>query len=50
MYASRRYLDAKIKTFVEFLRDQVPLALAEQDGELLALGENQSLVREPYSI
>jgi DNA-binding transcriptional LysR family regulator len=50
MYASRRYLDAKIKTFVEFLRDQVPLALAEQDGELQAFGENQNLVREPYSI
>jgi DNA-binding transcriptional LysR family regulator len=48
MYASRRYLDAKIKTFVEFLRDQVPLALAEQDGELVALRD--SLEREPYSI
>jgi DNA-binding transcriptional LysR family regulator len=48
MYASRRYLDAKIRTFVEFLRDEVPLALAEQDGELLSMAG--SLVKEPYSI
>jgi DNA-binding transcriptional LysR family regulator len=47
MYASRRYLDAKIKTFVEFARDQVPLALAEEDRELLALAD--SLLNEPYS-
>jgi DNA-binding transcriptional LysR family regulator len=37
MYASRRYLDAKIKAFIEFARDQVPLALAEESRELLAL-------------
>lgn len=48
LYASRRYLDAKIKTFVEFLREQVPLALADQERELEALGEG--LVHEPYSI
>jgi len=38
LYASRRYLDAKIKTFVEFLREQVPLAIAEQDEEIACLG------------
>lgn len=37
LYASRRYLDAKIKTFVEFLREQVPVALATQDQEIARL-------------
>jgi DNA-binding transcriptional LysR family regulator len=39
LFASRMYLDAKIKTFVEFLREMVPLALAEQDREIARLGE-----------
>jgi DNA-binding transcriptional LysR family regulator len=39
LYASRQYLDAKIKTFVEFLREMVPLMLAEQDREIVRLGE-----------
>ena len=47
MYASRRYVDAKIRTFVEFLREQVPLSLAVQDGELAAFGN--ALVHEPHS-
>ncbi len=34
LYASRRYLDAKIRTFVEFLRERVPLMLAEQEEAL----------------
>ncbi|MEQ0775042.1 LysR family transcriptional regulator [Paraburkholderia tropica] len=34
LYASRRYLDAKIRTFVEFLREKVPLVLAEQEAAL----------------
>jgi DNA-binding transcriptional LysR family regulator len=37
LYASRRYLDAKIKTFVEFLREHAPLALAEQEREMMNL-------------
>ncbi|WP_028221493.1 LysR family transcriptional regulator [Paraburkholderia oxyphila] len=36
LYASRRYLDAKIRTFVEFLRDKVPAVLAEQETALAA--------------
>jgi hypothetical protein len=32
LYASRQYLDAKIKTFVEFLRESIPPALAADDG------------------
>ncbi|MFP3247859.1 MAG: LysR family transcriptional regulator [Paraburkholderia sp.] len=48
LYASRRYLDAKIKTFVEFLREQVPVSLAAQDRELAAFG--QGLIHEPQSI
>ncbi|TDV07875.1 LysR family transcriptional regulator [Paraburkholderia caballeronis] len=36
LYASRRYLDAKIRTFVEFLRDSVPVTLAEQEEALSA--------------
>jgi len=34
LYASRRYLDAKIRTFVEFLRENVPVTLAEQEAAL----------------
>ncbi|ABE29404.1 bacterial regulatory helix-turn-helix, lysR family protein [Paraburkholderia xenovorans LB400] len=34
LYASRQYLDAKIRTFVEFLRENVPIQLAEQEREL----------------
>jgi DNA-binding transcriptional LysR family regulator len=34
LYASRRYLDAKIRTFVEFLRERVPRMLAEQEAAL----------------
>ncbi|MFP3275352.1 MAG: LysR family transcriptional regulator [Paraburkholderia sp.] len=47
MYASRRYLDAKIKTFIEFARDQVPLALAYENRELLALAD--ILLNEPHA-
>ncbi|WP_296659346.1 LysR family transcriptional regulator [Paraburkholderia sp.] len=36
LYASRRYLDAKIRTFVEFLRAKVPAVLAEQEAALSA--------------
>jgi DNA-binding transcriptional LysR family regulator len=36
LYASRRYLDAKIRTFVEFLREKVPITLAEQEAALSA--------------
>ena len=48
LYASRRYLDAKIKTLVEFFREQVPLSLAAQESELDAFGHG--LIREPHSI
>lgn len=37
LYASRRYVDAKIKTFVEFLREAVPPAITEQERELARL-------------
>ncbi|ALE55149.1 LysR family transcriptional regulator [Paraburkholderia fungorum] len=37
LYASRQYVDAKIKTFIEFLRETVPLALAKQDREIVLL-------------
>jgi DNA-binding transcriptional LysR family regulator len=36
LYASRRYLDAKIRTFVDFLREKVPRMLAEQEAALAA--------------
>jgi DNA-binding transcriptional LysR family regulator len=45
LYASRRYLDAKIKTFVEFLREQAPLALSEQEREMAELAD--CLANEP---
>ncbi|WP_322045284.1 LysR family transcriptional regulator [Paraburkholderia sp. J67] len=34
LYASRQYLDAKIKTLVEFLREAVPQRVAEHEQEL----------------
>jgi DNA-binding transcriptional LysR family regulator len=34
LYASRQYLDAKIRTLVEFLREAVPRRLAEHEREL----------------
>ncbi|MFX1739600.1 LysR family transcriptional regulator [Paraburkholderia sp. A1RI_3L] len=36
LYASRRYVDAKIRTFVEFLRKSVPQMLTEQEAALRA--------------
>ncbi|MEX3859532.1 LysR family transcriptional regulator [Paraburkholderia sp. BR10923] len=34
VHASRQYLDAKIRTFVDFLRETVPTALAEDEAAL----------------
>jgi DNA-binding transcriptional LysR family regulator len=34
LYASRQYLDAKIRTWVEFLRDELPATLAVDQAEL----------------
>ena len=34
LYASRQYLDAKIRTWVEFLRDELPSTLATDQAEL----------------
>jgi DNA-binding transcriptional LysR family regulator len=34
LYASRQYLDAKIRTWVEFLRDEMPATLAVDQTEL----------------
>jgi hypothetical protein len=35
VYASRQYLDAKIKTWVEFLKEWVANALAEDDAAFI---------------
>jgi DNA-binding transcriptional LysR family regulator len=34
LYASRQYLDAKIRTWVEFMRDELPATLATDQAEL----------------
>ncbi|WP_061178411.1 LysR family transcriptional regulator [Caballeronia pedi] len=34
LYASREYLDAKIRTFVDFLKDYIPMSLAAGDTAL----------------
>ena len=34
LYASRQYLDAKIRTFMDFLREAVPKALAVDEAAL----------------
>jgi DNA-binding transcriptional LysR family regulator len=36
MYASRQFLDAKIRTFVEFLKESIPAALAADEAALSA--------------
>ena len=36
LYASRQYLDAKIRTFVDFLRECVPELLAADEAALAA--------------
>jgi DNA-binding transcriptional LysR family regulator len=38
LYASRQYLDAKIRTFVDFLREVIPEALARDAGALCMKG------------
>ncbi|MFB9123479.1 LysR family transcriptional regulator [Paraburkholderia dipogonis] len=40
LYASRQYLDAKIRTFVDFLREFVPQALAADKAALCASGQS----------
>jgi DNA-binding transcriptional LysR family regulator len=37
LYPSRQFLDAKIRTWVEFLRDQLPCTLAADHTELRTL-------------
>jgi DNA-binding transcriptional LysR family regulator len=37
LYSSRQYLDAKIKTFVDFLRQVIPIALAADDATVHSL-------------
>jgi DNA-binding transcriptional LysR family regulator len=37
LYPSRQYLDAKIRTWIEFLRDELPTTLAADAASLLAL-------------
>jgi DNA-binding transcriptional LysR family regulator len=37
LYASRQYLDAKIKTWIEFLRETLPATLAADEAALNAL-------------
>lgn len=41
LYASRQYVDAKIKSFVDFLYDRMPTMLTEQDTALLACCNEQ---------
>jgi DNA-binding transcriptional LysR family regulator len=34
LYPSRQYLDAKIRTWIEHLRDELPATLAVDEAEL----------------
>jgi DNA-binding transcriptional LysR family regulator len=40
LYASRQYLDAKIRTFMDFLREAVPMALAADEAALYLAGRS----------
>ncbi|WP_261539671.1 LysR family transcriptional regulator [Burkholderia multivorans] len=42
LYASRQYLDAKIRTFVDFLRECVPEMLAADEAALCAAQESRA--------
>jgi DNA-binding transcriptional LysR family regulator len=42
LYTSRRYLDAKIKTFVEFLRDEIPQILRAYEAHLCELNQTNA--------
>jgi DNA-binding transcriptional LysR family regulator len=41
LYASRQYVDAKIRSFVDFLYDRMPTMLADQDAALFACGNER---------
>jgi DNA-binding transcriptional LysR family regulator len=44
LYASRHFLDAKIKTLIEFLRNEVPRRVAEHERELETYSARQDLM------
>jgi DNA-binding transcriptional LysR family regulator len=43
IYPSRQYLDAKIKTWVQYLRDSLPQMLAAHDADLDILGSSATV-------
>lgn len=43
LYPSRRFIDAKVRTWVEFLREHLPTVIARDDAMLSALGDEASL-------
>ena len=43
LYPSRQYLDAKIRTWVEFLREELPSVLARDQAELAMLSRDHEL-------
>ncbi|MFL9966021.1 LysR family transcriptional regulator [Paraburkholderia sediminicola] len=43
LYPSRQYLDAKIRTWVEFLREELPLVLARDQAELDTFSHDREL-------
>ncbi|WP_158940158.1 LysR family transcriptional regulator [Burkholderia sp. S171] len=46
LYASRQYLDAKIRTFIEFLREFIPQALVDDDAALNLPGRREQLLSD----
>lgn len=43
LYPSRQYLDAKIRTWIEFLREELPAALAKDQAKLETITHNRDL-------
>ncbi|SDE08350.1 LysR family transcriptional regulator [Paraburkholderia lycopersici] len=43
IYSSRRFLDAKVRTFIDFLRDRIPAALDEEDQAVFRFASDQPL-------
>jgi DNA-binding transcriptional LysR family regulator len=43
LYSSRQYLDAKIKTFVDFLRETIPSALAADEATMESLPPHRAI-------
>jgi DNA-binding transcriptional LysR family regulator len=50
LYPSRKFVDAKTRTWVEFLRTHMPAVIARDEGLLAELGQKTTLVESAVSL